>query len=178
MFFPSSNTPVGGPRVEIYNIVPPRKLRMGDLSTRTLSMTKLVQISPVILPLEAAQKMTAKAIERIATIGIPYTLSVLDGAGNLVLSTRMDGAALASLDTSVAKARTAVLFGAATKDLAASVADGQPLATVQTSTVSPLAFVAGGVPVRNEDGVVIGAFGAGGGSPAQDHEVASFAVTH
>lgn len=139
-------------------------------------MTKLVQISPVILPLEVAQKMTANAIEKIATIGIPYTLSVLDGAGNLVLSTRMDGAALASIDTSVAKARTAVFFGTATKDLAGAVADGQPLATVQTSTVLSLAFVAGGVPIRNDEGVVIGAFGAGGGSPEQDHEVATFAV--
>lgn len=140
-------------------------------------MTKLVQISPVILPLEDAKKITAKAIEKIATIGIPYTLSVLDGAGNLVLSTRMDGAALASIDTSVAKARTAVFFGASTKDLASAVADGQPLATVQTSTVLPLAFIAGGVPIRNDEGVVVGAFGAGGGSPDQDHEVASFAVT-
>jgi uncharacterized protein GlcG (DUF336 family) len=140
-------------------------------------MTKIAQISPVILPLQTAQEMTAKAIEKGEDMGIPYTFAVLDGAGNLVLSTRMDGAALASIDTSVAKARTAVFFGASTKDLAGAVSDGQPLATVQTSTVTHLAFVAGAVPIRNEDGVVIGAFGAGGGSPDQDHEVAAFAIS-
>lgn len=139
-------------------------------------MSELSQISPIILPLETARKITERAMVKVAEIGVPYTLTVVDGSGNLVLSTRMDGAALASIDTSLSKARTAVLFGASTKDLAAAVADGAPLATIQTSMAVHLAFVAGAVPIRDNSGVVIGAFGAGGATPEQDHAVASFAV--
>ncbi|AYF97219.1 GlcG/HbpS family heme-binding protein [Protaetiibacter intestinalis] len=136
----------------------------------------MAQISPIILSLEIAHKVTAAAIAKVEAIGIPYTLSVVDGAGNLVHLTRLDGAAIASIDTSVAKARTSVYFGAPTADLAAAVSDGAPLATIQTSTTAHLAFVAGGVPIIDQDGVVIGGFGAGGGSPEQDHEVAYAAV--
>lgn len=137
---------------------------------------KLAQISPVILSLEAARSITDRAIEKVAEVGIPYTITVLDGSGNLVLSTRMDGAALASLESSVAKARTAIFFGTATKDLAGAVASGQPLATIETSMRQPLAFVSGGVPIRDADGVVIGAVGAGGAAPDQDHVVAEYAA--
>jgi len=136
----------------------------------------LAQISPIILPLDAAHTATKAALAKVEEIGIPYTLTVVDGAGNLVHLTRMDGAAIASIDTSIAKARTAVYFGGPTADLAAAVADGAPLATIQTSTNVPLAFVAGGVPIVDAAGVVVGAFGAGGGSPAQDHDVAIAAV--
>jgi uncharacterized protein GlcG (DUF336 family) len=136
----------------------------------------MAQISPIILSIDTAHVATAAAIAKVQEIGIPYTLTVVDGAGNIVHVGRLDGAAIASIETSIAKARTAVYFGAATADLASAVADGNPLATIQTSTTLPLAFVAGGVPITDENGVVIGGFGAGGGSPEQDHEVASAAV--
>lgn len=134
----------------------------------------LKHISPVILSLAAARRLTERAIEKVGEVGVPYTISILDGAGNLVLSTRMDGAAIASIDTSVAKARTAVFFGAATKDIAGLVASGKPLATIETSIHATLAFVAGGIPIRDSSGVVIGAIGAGGGAPEQDHLVAEY----
>jgi uncharacterized protein GlcG (DUF336 family) len=136
----------------------------------------ITQISPIILPLARAQKATIAAQEKAKEIGIPYTLTVVDGSGLLVLATRMDGAALASVDTSIAKARTAVYFGAATKDLVATIQPGAPLKTIETASQLPLAFVAGAIPITDADGVVIGAFGAGGGSPEQDHEVATAAV--
>ncbi|GAA3632641.1 heme-binding protein [Microbacterium awajiense] len=136
----------------------------------------LPQLSPVILSLDTARTATAAAIVAVEEVGIPYTLSVVDGAGQLVHVTRLDGAVIGSIDTSLAKARTAVFFGAATADLAGAVADGSPLATIQTATSVPLAFVAGGVPITDADGVVIGGFGAAGGSPEQDHRVAHAAV--
>jgi len=61
-----------------------------------------------------------------------------------------------------------VYFGAATADLAPAVQSGAPLSSMQTATTLRLAFVA--------RGVVVGALGAARGSPAQDHEVAAFAV--
>ena len=136
----------------------------------------LVQFSPVLLDLEAAQEMTQVAVDAARALGIPYTITVVDGGANIVAVTQMDGAALASIDTSAAKARTAVYFGRATADLAGAVQPGAPLFTIATSCLTPLAFVAGAVPVRDRAGVVIGAVGAGGGSPQQDHEVAAAAV--
>ncbi len=136
----------------------------------------LKQISPVLLSVDVADKAIDAAVAGAQEIGVPYTISVVDGAGLLVAARRMDGAAIASIDTSLAKARTAVLFGAATADLAAAAASGAPLMTIETSTTVRLAFVAGGVPIMDSAGVVIGAVGAGGGTPAQDHDVAVAAV--
>lgn len=138
--------------------------------------TTMAQISPVTLSLETAHRLTLAATKKAEEIGIPYTITVVDGGGNVVHVSRMDGAALASIDTSVAKARTSVYFGAPTADLAGAVQPGAPLHTIQTSTVQPLAFVGGAVPVTDGAGVVIGAIGAGGGSPQQDHDVATAAV--
>jgi uncharacterized protein GlcG (DUF336 family) len=89
----------------------------------------------------------------------------------------MDGAPVGSIDTAIAKARTSAWFGYATKDMAAAVADGQMLATVQTSATQPLIFVAGGVPIRDERGVVVGAVGIGGGTPDEDHAIATLAAS-
>ncbi len=136
----------------------------------------LKQISPVLLSVDAADKAIGAAIARVQEVGVPYTITVVDGAGLLVAAHRMDGAAIASIDTSLAKARTAVLFGAATADLAGAAANGAPLMTIETSASVALAFVAGGVPITNAAGVVVGAVGAAGGTPAQDHEVAVAAV--
>lgn len=136
----------------------------------------LAQISPVILSAETATKIVAAGIAKATELGIPFTFSVLDGGGNLVQLHRMDGAALASIETSMAKARTSVYFATPTADLAGAVTSGGPLATIETSTSQPLAFVAGGVPVTNDQGVVIGALGAGGASPEQDHKIAKAAV--
>src|ERR1700760_2593143 len=74
---------------------------------RFMSKT-ITRISPVTLALEEARRLTDRAVAEAETLGIPYTITVLDGGGNTVQVTRMDGAALASVDLSLAKARTAV----------------------------------------------------------------------
>src|ERR1700761_2429321 len=135
----------------------------------------IARISPVTLSLAEARRLTDRAIAEAGALGVPYTITVLDGGGNTVQVTRMDGAALASIDTSLAKARTAVYFGAATADLAGAVQPGAPMFTIATSTTLPLAFVAGAVPIF-AGGAVIGAIGAGGGTPDQDHQVAAAAT--
>jgi uncharacterized protein GlcG (DUF336 family) len=132
----------------------------------------VIQTSPTTLPLSTAQALTEAAVAKAQEIGIPYTFAVLDGGGHLVQLTRMDGAALAAIDTSVAKARTAVHFGAATSDLAPLVQPGAPLFGIAASATLPLAFVAGGVPIKDAGGLVIGGLGAAGGSPKQDHDLA------
>lgn len=131
--------------------------------------------SPTILPMAWAERVQAAAMAA-AVPGQPITVAVLDGTGWLMSFQRMDGAPIGSIDTAIAKARTAAWFGHATRDLAGAVADGQMLATVQTAASQPLTFVAGGVPIRDAQGTVIGAIGVGGGSPDEDHAIASQAA--
>jgi uncharacterized protein GlcG (DUF336 family) len=139
-------------------------------------MTTIAQISPIILTLDEARILTDAAIEQAKQLGIPYTITVIDGGANTVLVTRMDGAALASVDASLAKARTSVYFGAATADLAGAVEPGAPMHSMPSATNLPVCFVGGAIPITDANGVVIGAIGAGGGMPDQDNEVAKQAV--
>ncbi|WP_305783131.1 GlcG/HbpS family heme-binding protein [Symbioplanes lichenis] len=136
----------------------------------------VVQISPTTLPLSMAQSLTDVAVARAEELGIPCTITVVDGGAHVVQVTRMDGAALGSIDVSLAKARTAVYCGAATTELVSAVLPGSPLFTLATAAGLPLAFIPGAVPVKDAAGVVIGAIGAGGGSPQQDHEIAAAAA--
>ena len=139
-------------------------------------MADTIHVSLTTVPLSAAQAAISAGISHGRDLGLPFTLTVLDASGLSVALARMDGAAMASIETSESKARTAFMFAASTLDLAAAVQPGAPLYTIDTATRSPLAFVPGGVPLVDEEGRVIGAVGAGGGTPDQDHEVATAAV--
>jgi uncharacterized protein GlcG (DUF336 family) len=136
-------------------------------------MTELARISPVTIERRRATAAIEEVLQTAAGAGIPYTISVIDAGGHLVTLIREDGAALASIDTSQSKARTAVFFAQPTADLQAAVQPGAPLYSIQISTPWPLAFVAGGVPITDGQGTVVGAVGAGGASPQQDHDIAS-----
>ncbi len=139
-------------------------------------MTDICQTSHTTVPLDKATAAIAAGIVRGTSLGVPFTITVIDAGGFLVAAHRMDGAALASIETSASKATTALLFARSTRDLVAAVQPGAALFTIQTATRAPLAFVPGGVPLTDSDGTVIGAVGAGGGTPDQDHEVAAAAA--
>jgi uncharacterized protein GlcG (DUF336 family) len=119
----------------------------------------------------AAKAIEAGKVEG-AELGIPFTISIMDAGAHIVAVSRMDGAALASVELSHAKARTSVLFAQPTRNLAAAVQPGAPLFGIEGGTRDPLAFVGGGVPVIDPDGRLVGAIGVGGGFPDQDHQVA------
>jgi uncharacterized protein GlcG (DUF336 family) len=119
----------------------------------------------------AAKAIEAGKVEG-AELGIPFTISIVDAGAHVVAVSRMDGAALGSVELSQAKARTSVLFAQPTRNLVAAVQPGAPLFGIETGTRDPLVFVAGGVPVIDADGRLVGAIGVGGGYPDQDHQVA------
>ena len=141
-----------------------------------MTMTSIVQSSHTTVPLERATAAIAAGIATGSSMGVPFTITVVDAGGFLVAAHRMDGAALAAIETSASKATTALLFAQPTRDLVDAVQPGAPLFAIQSATRTPLAFVPGGVPVTDEDGTVIGAVGAGGGTPDEDHEVAAAAA--
>jgi uncharacterized protein GlcG (DUF336 family) len=127
------------------------------------------------LTLNQAQAALQSALEKAFEMGSPSSVAVLDAGRELVAFARMDDALLASAAIAQAKAYTARSLNAATKDVGALVQPGAPLFGLQTAHLAvgrTLVTFGGGVPVL-VDGEVVGAVGVAGGSPDQDHEVAS-----
>jgi uncharacterized protein GlcG (DUF336 family) len=124
------------------------------------------------ITLSSADKAIEAGKAKAAHLGIAFTIAVVDGAANLVAVSRMDGAALASVESSQAKARTSVYFGQSTRNLAPAVQPGAPMFGIESGFRDPLLFVGGGVPVIDADGRLAGAIGVGGGSPDDDNAIA------
>jgi len=125
--------------------------------------------------LEMAQKALAAAIAKAEEIGSPSSVAIIDSGRELVAFGRMNGALLASVEISQAKAYTARSVNSATKDVGAWAQPGGPLYGIETAHMAAgraLVTFGGGVPIT-VGGEVIGAVGVAGGSPDQDHEVAS-----
>lgn len=124
---------------------------------------------------EMAQKAISAALAKAKEIGSPSSIAVIDSGRELVSFVRMDGALLASVAISQAKAYTARSFNSATKDVADWVPPGGPLYGLETSHLSvgrALVVFGGGVPIT-VNGEVVGAVGVAGGSVDQDHEIAA-----
>jgi uncharacterized protein GlcG (DUF336 family) len=88
----------------------------------------------------------------------------------------MDGAWLGSIDIAIRKARTSRLFDMPSGDLGPLAQPGQPLYHIEFSNGGLITFP-GGVPIKDGSGLVVGAVGASGSTPANDHEVAQAGVT-
>ena len=128
------------------------------------------------IPLADAKELVRAAHKHAEEIGVPSTVTVVDAGGRFVAGGRMDGAPLISIDTSAAKARTAVFFATPTGDLVGAIQPGAPLFTIGAATAEQLTFLAGGIPLFDADGELRGAIGSGGGTPDQDADVAGAAV--
>ena len=88
---------------------------------------------------------------------------------------RMDGALLGLLDIAMGKARTAALFGFNTEALYDFCKPGGASPGFENSNGGLVVF-AGGIPVRDAEGRLLGAVGVSGGAVAQDLGVAEAAV--
>jgi uncharacterized protein GlcG (DUF336 family) len=127
------------------------------------------------LSLELADKILAAALDKAREISSPSSIAVLDGGRELVAFARQDGALLASVAISQAKAYTSRSMNAPTQGLHDLVQPGAPLyglETVHLAAGRALVTFGGGVPIV-VGGEVVGAVGVAGGSPDQDHEIAS-----
>src|ERR1700733_10394667 len=111
------------------------------------------------IPLSSAGKAIEAGKAKAAELGIAFTISVLDDGARLIALSRMDGAALASVESSQAKARTSVYFAAPPRLLAVAVPPGAPLFGIDAAFGDPVVFVGGAVPLTDAHGAVIGAIG-------------------
>jgi uncharacterized protein GlcG (DUF336 family) len=93
----------------------------------------------------------------------PLTVAVLDQAGRLVSLQREDGSSLLRPEIATAKAWGALALGKPSRLIAAD-AEQRPafIGAVNTLAQGNIVPVAGGVLVRDADGVVVGAVGISG----------------
>jgi len=118
-----------------------------------------------------AQRVIAAAIAKSEAMGLKMNVAVVDAGANLKAFVRMDGAFLGSADIAMKKARTARMFDAPTGALGALTQPGAPLFGLEESNGGLITF-AGGLPLKNAAGAVIGAIGVSGSSVENDLAVA------
>ena len=112
---------------------------------------------------------------KAAEIGVPMNIAVLDDGGNLKAFLRMDGALIGSIDIAMKKARTSVLFGMNSEAVGEFCKPGGSSPGLE-QTNGGLVVFAGGIPLRDAAGGLLGAVGVSGGAVAQDYAVAAAAA--
>jgi uncharacterized protein GlcG (DUF336 family) len=124
---------------------------------------------------EEAQRVLSAGVRTAAEMALPVNIAVFDTGANLKTFIRMDGALLGSADIAIGKARTSALFQLDSEALFEYCKPGGTSFGLENSNGGLVVF-AGGKPIRNAEGVVIGAVGVSGGSVAQDAEIAQAAA--
>jgi len=122
-----------------------------------------------------ADTAIAAASKAAEAIGVPMNIAVYDDGANMKAFLRMDGAFLGSADIAMNKARTAALFGFNTEALYDFVKPGGTSPGFDRTNGGLIVF-AGGIPVRDAQGNLLGAVGVSGGAVAEDFQVAQAAV--
>lgn len=115
------------------------------------------------ISLAKAQAVIAAAVGECAKHNWKMNVAVVDSGGNLVAFSRMDGAQIASVVISQAKAKSAAEFRRETKVFESGMMAGN---VYQLSLPGAIGS-RGGIPLV-EGGKLIGAIGSSGGAGAQD----------
>jgi len=119
------------------------------------------------LTLAAAKRIAAAAEKVAAKNGWVMFIAIVDDGGNLMYLERMDDAQLGSLDVSIQKARSALLFKRPTKVMEDAVTAGR----IVVMTLPNALPVEGGLPLL-ADGKIVGAIGVSGATAPEDGIVA------
>jgi uncharacterized protein GlcG (DUF336 family) len=120
---------------------------------------------------ELAKAMIEAAERKAAEMGHPFVIAIVDESGVLKALSRMDGAALLSVQVAQDKAYTAAGFGMATDAWHEFVKNDPPLAMGAAPGIDRLILFGGGYPITVGDAIV-GAIGVSGGHYSQDMDVA------
>jgi uncharacterized protein GlcG (DUF336 family) len=123
--------------------------------------------------LDAAQRAVEAGLAYAREQGARMTIVVLDVTGTVCAAARMDGSRTITYEIALAKANTAREFQTSTDELKERVKPENKIAIAQLAP--RIAFLGGGVPIA-QDGSVVGAIGASGGTEEQDVECAERAL--
>jgi glc operon protein GlcG len=132
------------------------------------------------LTLDRAVACIGRGIAKARELNFRVAIAVVDEAGHLVASQRMDGAIWVAPEIARAKANAAAAFQATTLDLEERFNAGRQLFAGNVAALSEYEFVfgKGAVPIV-EDGRMVGAVGVSGAVPADnDHLIADAAAGH
>lgn len=124
---------------------------------------------------ELAQQIIDKAVARSIEIGVKSCIAVLDSGGNLKSFTRMDDAWVGSIDIAIKKAKTACYFAMPSGEIGKLSIPGSPLYGIEHSNDGLITFP-GGLPIVDDEGILIGAIGVSGDTVENDHIVAKAGV--
>lgn len=127
------------------------------------------------ITLEQAQKVIEAARKKAVKMKVKMDIAVVDAGANLKAFVRMDGAWLGSIDISIKKAKTARFFDMPTGDIGSLSQPGGALYNIEVSNGGLISFP-GGIPLKNEEGEVVGAIGVSGDTVENDHAVAEAGV--
>jgi uncharacterized protein GlcG (DUF336 family) len=128
------------------------------------------------ITLALAREIIAAGEAQAQKIGQPMNIAVVDAGGHLVAHVRMDGAWIGSVDIAINKAYTSRIFDISTKDLGEKSQPGEDFYGIQVAEGGRIMIFAGGIPLKDPSGNVIGAVGVSGGVGKQDQKVAEAAA--
>ena len=124
------------------------------------------------MELDRARAALDRALEHAERIGVAVSCCVVDGAGQEVVTARMDGAPVFTTHIARSKARTSALLRMDTSRAAGLLADHPGLGELIGETVPfTLTTLGGGVAVL-ADGRLVGAIACSGATPDQDADCA------
>ncbi|MBT9187561.1 MULTISPECIES: GlcG/HbpS family heme-binding protein [Zobellia] len=121
---------------------------------------------------EKALQAVLAAKEKAEALEAPVNIAVVDAGANLKAFIRMDDSFLGSIDVAIKKAKTSRYFNINTGDLGKLTQPGGIIYNIELTNNGLVSFP-GGIPIKNEQGKIIGAIGVSGGTIEQDHEIAS-----
>jgi uncharacterized protein GlcG (DUF336 family) len=127
------------------------------------------------LSLDLALALLARVRGEAEARDLALAAAVVDGAGHVLASQRMDGAALGAMRLAVGKAFTAASWGTPTGEFGGSTQPGGDDWGWNT-TDERIVVYAGGVPLLVE-GELVGALGASGGTATEDEECVAAAAS-
>ena len=123
------------------------------------------------LLIEEARAVVAAGLASAEEQGVGMAIAVVDYAGQLVAFERADSAPWIVSEIAWRKARTSAAFGKDSGDREAAWA-GRPFFAASVVALGDYVVGKGAVPLMDGD-EVIGAVGASGGHPDQDHVAAA-----
>lgn len=121
---------------------------------------------------EGALKAVLAAKEKAEESDVLVNIAVVDAGANLKAFIRMDDSFLGSIDVAIKKAKTSRYFDINTGDLGKLTQPGGIIYNIELSNDGLVTFP-GGVPIKNDNGKIIGAIGVSGGTIEQDHDIAT-----
>jgi uncharacterized protein GlcG (DUF336 family) len=126
------------------------------------------------LSLDLALSLLARVREEAKARDLSLAAAVVDDAGHVLASQRMDGVALGAMQLALGKAFTAVSWATPSGEFARTTEPGGD--DWGWNTTDPRIVVyAGGLPLL-VDGELVGGIGASGGTAAEDEECVAAAA--